>query len=620
MRTSLYDVLSDPKRGIWLPDQVGGPWYKGPHLGDPWNGYDPFGRPQRLNIQTVADYYKNDIMAVDRLFLEETNRTKAPFPHQRIIMKAVAESDFVWIQMMRGGAKTYTTARFVLDYALQNANTPIILTGPSFRQALLAYDEVLKMVMENTDNDNATVKIQFELRGDPKRNQTESIIAFQNGSSIRALPMGDGRKIRGIRGGMLFIDEMYQMPEEMHSLHVMPFLQVMQGGMESKVVYATTSYYQDCFAYQRLMQFGSEVKAQNPDYRILDFNLADLIHMKFPLSKKIYKDALRNADPVQNLMTYWNIWPSSQSRWFAQEHIDYAISSQHTVRIEKKRESTGRYFAVIDLAASDKGDMTEILVFKFVSGKVHVVWAHAEKGLKPSERVWLAREVRRNFHPEFIIYDRHAAIGIDFKTGAEESQLLVKGMLHKVRPMVHHDNYAKVNGDRILVPIEVKDSIVRKALVGPRGGESIIGEGGLRELLFTKARELMIDGLILGPSAPESLLDDTGTLMQYTGSEQEVYDVIFEAFQQLGNIGIKKDKLGDVDRTDAGNVKFESRQGTHDDGAMCIVYSVVGLLRMLGRTGSRSHGGTPFGRPMGGSPEPEPIIYGANVTHQRLTI
>lgn len=579
-RDLICNQLTDPNRGIILPGE----------LGFAPNGFDPFGRPQRVNLASVTSYYKKDILALDRLMLPESNRLHPLYPFQRTIFKEAVRAQFLWLQVMRGGAKTYTLARFALNYALQNPNVPIVFTGPSFRQALLAYDCVLQLIALNAKNENSAIQIRSELHGDPKRNSTESILWLQNGSSLRALPMGDGSKIRGIRGGVLILDEFYLMTEEQYESHVKPFVGVRQGGLDSKVIHATTSWFQDCFAYKRLMQIASEVKAGNTDYAILDFNLKDIAECGFPLDPGIYNDALRHGNKTVTAMTYFNIWPTTQLRWFEQQYIDQAISAKNQVKIEFKAVDKCRYFATVDLAASEKGDSTEVVVWKFEDGKIKAVWAHQEKGLGPAERALLIHRVYENFIPEFIIYDNSAAIGSDTRKMLSERKLFIKGVEHKVTPLVHHDAF-NLSGKHVLIPaMDVDDKAVREALMGPKDGTSIRGLAGLRESLFTQCKDLLMDNLIVGPSEAASLVNDDGTLKQYTGSEREVVDILVEAFNQLGGIGLRKDKDGNVKYSDDGRLLFDSRPGvSKDDGAMCIAYAVIGFNRCLGKNNLLRH-------------------------------
>jgi hypothetical protein len=364
--TTLFNVpesnseLLDPTRGYLLPEQFSS-WQE--------DGFDRHGRPRNVNVQTIAQYLKNDILAFDRIFLPESQRKFPLFPYQRVILKECSRADFVWVQMMRGGAKSSTLSRWALLYALQNADIPIVFTAPSFRQALLMFDEVMRIIDLNDRDQRAFIRIKNEVAVDAKRNALECVVRFKNGSSIRALPMGNGEKIRGIRGGVLIVDEFYQITSEMYQDHIRPFVTVKQGERESKIIYSTTSWTQDCYAYKRLLEIMAEVKVGNPQYSVLDFNLQHILASGFPLSEAVVRDADRHGSPVTMAMTYYNLWPRASARWFSQYIIDQALSNERKVRVERGPRAGGRYFFVIDVASSDKGDFTFYIVYKF-SGSV----------------------------------------------------------------------------------------------------------------------------------------------------------------------------------------------------------------------------------------------------------
>lgn len=581
---SNYNWLRDPNRGILLPQEYGFQ-----------DGFDCAGRPQRVNLQTIAAFYRKpeNILAVDRLALTETSRVMPLFPHQRIIFKEAALRQFLFLQMMRGGAKSTSLARFSIDYALQNANIPIIFTGPSFKQSLLMFDECVKIFEREEKNENAPLRLQAELVGDPKRNSIDALIRFYNGSSIRALPMGDGTKIRGYRGGLLIIDEAYQITEEMYTSHLAPFVSVKQGDRAGKIILATTSWFQDCFMYRRLLQIASEVKAGNPDYGILDFNLKDLVETAFPLNEAMWKDAQKHGDKQRFAMTYFNIWPRSTARWYSQVSIDDALSERHGVKVEKEREETGTYVAVFDLAASEVGDSTFVIVWKYENDQFKAVWAHEERGLDPNQRALLAHDVEDRFNPMFIVYDAHGAIGQDFRSVLSQKEISVKGVAHTVTPIVHHDAF-NLSGRHKLIPVAVNDTAVRRALIGPRDGTSIRGEAGLKNLLHTKLRDLLNDGKFVGPAYGRE--DIEGKV--YVGSEYEAVDAIRTAYNQLSSIGLAKDKEGNQVYTQDGQLVFETRPGLHDDGAYCIVYATIGYFAVRNRILSPDQRSTPIAQPM----------------------
>jgi hypothetical protein len=442
------------------------------------------------------------------------------------------------------------------------------------------FDEICKFLELEKRNNNSRVQAWVELKTDPTRNTMGAKIVFKNGSTIQALPMGDGSKIRGLRGGVLVIDEAYQMTQEMYESHILPFVLVEQGGMPPKVVYLTTSWYQDCFAWERLLQMASEVKAGNPAYGILNFDLEMLRESGFPLSKTVYRDARKHGDPVTYAMTFFNIWPSSGSRWYEQRLIDTALSTLHEVKVELERpekDENTKYFMIVDLAASDKGDSTFIQVVKWDGNEARYVYAESGTGIGPHERAWKAHQVRKKFNPDFIIYDSHGAIGTDFRDLMARDKLLIDNKVKKVEPIVHIDDF-HLRGARLLIPVSHKHPAVIRALTGMPKNGVIDGEDGLNELLHTKCRDLLWEGTLIGPSLSKMTYEEGE---EFSGSEVEAGETVRTAFTQLAGIGLKKDLNGQIVKSKNGKLQFYTKSGSHDDGAMCIVYSAIGILRLL---------------------------------------
>ena len=56
-------------------------------------------------------------------------------------------------------------------------------------------------------------------------------------SSIRALPLGDGEKLRGFRFQRMIIDELLLMPEKIYNEVIIPFLSVVDNPTERQEVY-----------------------------------------------------------------------------------------------------------------------------------------------------------------------------------------------------------------------------------------------------------------------------------------------------------------------------------------------------------------------------------------------
>lgn len=583
------------KRGIVLPSEYGFTEEE---------DFDVFGRPKYVNPLTIANYYRQDILAADRLFQPETNKQFPAHTFQRIILREIFLRKFLFMQILRGGSKTTSVARALLDYALLVPNTQIALIAPTYRQSLFVFDEMVKLIQMNGRNKNVDTNVANEIVGDPRRGTMDASFRLHNLSSFKAVPLGEGQGIRGLRGGVIFLDEAYQFTEESYSSHIAPIAQVKQGGQESKIIMASTSWYQDCFMYKRMMQMAAEIKAGNPDYGILDFNLEDLLaedtvavlegdryrleKRKFPLSESIWKDAQKHSDRVTYAMTYYNLWPDTHARWYEQSFIDDAISVRHGVRIEMKslKDAKTPYFMVIDLASSEKGDSTCILVAKVEDGVAKYVWGKKGRGWNSHRRVWEVHEAFKKFNPTYIVYDSHGAIGDSFRQDASLPQLVVQDDagntdVKEVQPFVHWNQYNK-RGRNVLIPASLKDDAVILALTGDRLGQ-IEGEDGFNNLLHLKTREFLWDGKILGPHTDclPSLSIGEASKTQYEGSAQDALDVVRESFIQLGKISLDKNLDGSQKMTKKGQLIFKKKDGASvDDGAYCLIYGCIAYIRL----------------------------------------
>lgn len=596
-RSKLF--LLDRNRGLDLPESLG-------FL--PGEEYDQFGRPSKLNLLTLSEYFSNDIIAADRFFQQASNQKYPMFTHHRIMAREMMLRQFLWVEIMRGGGKTFGFARNFLNYALMVPNTPIILTAPSFRQSLMCFDNIRQLIELNSKNENSLFNIKNEIVGEIKRGTMEALVNFKNGSMIKAVPMGDGQKIRGLRGGLLFVDEAYQVTEELYQSHIAPFVGVRQGDRPSKIVMATTSFYQDSFAYRRKMQIASEMKSGNPLYGMLDFDLDDLTEdnevavydgekytvqtRKFPLEPAIWKDAQKHGDKVTYAMTYFNLWPDMQSRWYEYRVIDDSISARHGIKVElsKPKDSKSPYFAIVDLATSDKGDSSFILVAKYEEGKAKFVYGKKGKGWSGHRRAWECHEVIRKFDPQFVIYDSHAAPGVDFRRDMAIDKLVVideegKAEIKSVSPVLGWNEY-NLRGQRLLIPVNPKDDAVVMALTGKKDGD-LGGEDGMNFILHTHTRNLIAEEKMLGPGADVSSSSDKP--IEYASEEQEAFEAVRESFQQLGKITLAKDNQGNQKMTKSGQLVFKRKSGTSvDDGAFCLIYSSIGILRLSGYDNSQS--------------------------------
>ena len=152
------------------------------------------------------------------------------FPFQHMAIKAMMESDYFLGIWSRGMSKSFSTAIFALLDAILHQGVQIGILSKSFRQSKM----IFKKIEEISKSPKATFFAQCITRTSKMNDEWVMEIGR---SSIRALPLGDGEKLRGFRFQRMIIDELLLMPEKIYNEVIMPFLSVVDNPTERQEVY-----------------------------------------------------------------------------------------------------------------------------------------------------------------------------------------------------------------------------------------------------------------------------------------------------------------------------------------------------------------------------------------------
>ena len=152
------------------------------------------------------------------------------FPFQHMAIKAMFESDYFLGIWSRGMSKSWTTGIFAFMDALLNQGVDIGILSKSFRQS--------KMIFKKIEDILAKPEAAYLSQCVKRISKANDEWVMEIGdSSIRALPLGDGSKLRGFRFHRIIIDEMLLMPERIYNEVVVPFLSVVQNPKERETLY-----------------------------------------------------------------------------------------------------------------------------------------------------------------------------------------------------------------------------------------------------------------------------------------------------------------------------------------------------------------------------------------------
>jgi hypothetical protein len=152
------------------------------------------------------------------------------FPFQHMAVKAMFESDYFLGIWSRGMSKSWTTGIFAFMDAIMNQGVEIGILSKSFRQA--------KMIFKKIEDIASKPEAQYLSQCITKTSKANDEWVMQIGeSSIRALPLGDGSKLRGFRFHRIIIDEMLLMPERIYNEVIVPFLSVVPNPKERESLF-----------------------------------------------------------------------------------------------------------------------------------------------------------------------------------------------------------------------------------------------------------------------------------------------------------------------------------------------------------------------------------------------
>jgi len=152
------------------------------------------------------------------------------FPFQHMAIKAMMESDYFLGIWSRGMSKSFSTGIFALLDAILNQGVQIGILSKSFRQS--------KMIFKKIEDISKSPKATFFAQCITRVSKMNDEWVMEIGrSSIRALPLGDGEKLRGFRFQRMIIDELLLMPEKIYNEVIIPFLSVVENPTERQEIY-----------------------------------------------------------------------------------------------------------------------------------------------------------------------------------------------------------------------------------------------------------------------------------------------------------------------------------------------------------------------------------------------
>jgi hypothetical protein len=548
------------------------------------------------SIEQMCEHIKRDPLFADQFFFPESNNwqnwqegTFEPlYDYQGAIVSACEQNTWVWIQASRGSAKSYTLARWVVSYCLRFPFQAVKIIAPTFRQSKTLYDYCAQIIKTNSQIDALIYKLEADIPEDNIKRGHEVIMTFTNGSTIEALPSGNGETLRGKRATVLILDEFYLFPREIYVSHVVPFLNVKKGEQPAKLIHLTTSYYQDCFAYSVLMDGARYIKMGRPGYSILDITIDDVVNSSrevaedepsqtaksFPaeLSMILHqletgRDKITGLLSDEMLMTFYNIWIKSSANWYRTDKIMESQTTDCAVLDKAPDKSTLQFVLGVDPAGMGN-DSTQMAVMSLPGNDVRFLHDVRKWDKISPEAIAGYIHKMKDLYPsiEYIVLDKSGTLGHQVAEKCGSKQQLIDGVMFERTPIYPHDHPDVLQGRAKIVLTRPSDELMVSGLYGPRVDSTISSEIELKNAFHLDMKARFDNGTIKTPLSVEDAV-----YFNEKSTRGLAMDYIREALGQFPKIDREKDREGNPKTDSKGNYYFTRPR--KDDGAYSVIYA-----------------------------------------------
>lgn len=148
-------------------------------------------------------------------------------PMQALILKEMWNRKFPMLVGSRGLGKTFLLSLYCMLRAMLIPGRKIVVVGAAFRQSKYLHD-----YMENIWKNAPILRDMCDGNSGPRRDVDMCRMTI-NGSTISALPIGDGQKIRGQRANDIIADEFASMSREVFENVIAGFAAVSSSPVEN---------------------------------------------------------------------------------------------------------------------------------------------------------------------------------------------------------------------------------------------------------------------------------------------------------------------------------------------------------------------------------------------------
>lgn len=392
------------------------------------------------DLSWVEIYQNNPVLAAEDLLIRNDMPLILP-PHQRIVLKDLwSGTPFPMLIMSRGAGKSALLAIYIILRAVLFPNERIGIISGSFRQAKACFDEIQRFYWESPIIQHCTDK-------PPSRGNDEYVLEItKNQSLIKALPLGDGQKLRGQRFFKVFIDEFPKVDKQILDEIIIPMLATRKNPTApldptekgNQLILASTATWQFSWAYKYYEMYKDYMREGDTRYTVHEFDCDDLGDF---MDKTILEHSRATMDRITYLMEYKLLWPKDSDGYFPASLV-HSIKRKHCLIEPKAKSKEAEYVLGVDPARTS--DLFAMCVIKLSPNGNRVVKVETMKKPTYPEMAAAIRQACRDFNIQ--------RIALDFGGGG----LAVKDLLKEEALFYDHEKKENIVETPIL-PIDPKE-------------------------------------------------------------------------------------------------------------------------------------------------------------------
>jgi hypothetical protein len=368
------------------------------------------------------------------------------FPFQHMAIKAMFETDYFMGVWSRGMSKSFTTGIYAFLDAILHQGVEIGILAASFRQS--------KQIFKKIEDIIAKPEAKLLANCVTKKSKSNDEWLMEIGRSrIRALPLGDGSKLRGFRFHRIIIDEFLLMPERIYNEVIVPFLSVVENPTQredlynletkliekgemgekdryvwpnNKLIMLSSASYKFEYMYKLYSQFDKLIHKQtdNATRAIMQFSYDCAPGQLY--DQNLLSQAKQTMSQAQFEREFGAIFTDDSSGYFKTSRMaTCTVVDGDDPHVEIKGRPEDEYILAFDPSWSESESSDDfamqILKYHKHNGTSTLVHSYAMSGTPLRDHIFYFHYLIKNFNIVAMVGDYNG--GVQFINAVNESQL-----------------------------------------------------------------------------------------------------------------------------------------------------------------------------------------------------